>query len=107
MGNEIAIQRLESQVLRFQSDLKLAAAELQAKNATIEAQQLTINVQKALLNGEILLDSMKDITPKEKEEDKEELLNGTVALTKFNWKGVEFNLPEIFRKLRRLFNEDE
>jgi hypothetical protein len=107
MGNEVAIQRLESQVLRFQSDLKLAAAELQAKNATIEAQQLTISVQKALLNGEILLDSMKDVTPKPKEDDKEELLGGTVALTKTNWKGVELNLPEIFRRLRRLFKEDE
>jgi hypothetical protein len=107
MSNEIAVQRLESQVLRFQSDLKLAAAELQAKNATIEAQQLTISVQKALLSGEILLDSMKDVIPKPQEDDKEELLGGTVALTRTNWKGVEFNLPEIFRKLRRLFKEGE
>lgn len=102
MSNEIAIQRLESQVLRFQSDLRLASAELQAKSATIEAQQLTINVQKALLNGEILLDSMKDVTPK-KDDDREEFLGGTVALTVFKDKGVEVNYAKMFRKLRDLF----
>lgn len=107
MTNEVAIQRLESQVLRFQSDLKLAAAELQAKNATIEAQQLTINVQKALLNGEILLDSMKDVTPKEKEEDKVEFLDGSVALTVYKDKGVELNWAKMFTQLRALFKKKD
>ncbi len=107
MSNEIAVQRMESQILRFQSDLKLAGAELQAKNATIEAQQLTINVQKGLLSGDILLNSMKDATPKEKEDDREEFFDGSVALTIYKDKGVEFNLAKIFRQLRNLFIEDD
>lgn len=107
MSNEIAIQRLESQVLRVQSDLKLAAAELQAKNATIEAQRITINVQKSLLNGEILLDSMKDVTPKEKEEDKVEFLGGSVALSVYKDKGVELNWAKMFNHLRALFRKKD
>jgi hypothetical protein len=107
MSNEIAIQRLESQVLRFQSDLRLAAAELQAKNATIEAQQLTINVQRALLNGEILLDSMEDVTPKEKEEAKVEFFDGSVALGVYKDKGVELNWAKMWKQLKELFLEKD
>lgn len=105
MNNDIAIQRLESQVLRFQSDLKLAVAELQAKNATIEAQQITITIQKALLNGEILLNSMKDVTPKEKVEDREEFFDGTLALSVYKDKGVEVNWAKMFRQLKELFSK--
>lgn len=117
-NSEIAIQRLESQVLRFQSDLKLAAAELQAKNATIEskeatieAQQLTINVQKALLHGEIFPPPMKQIGHEQKadkEEDREEFFGGTVALGVYKDKGFEVSWARMFRHLRDLFeNEDK
>ena len=34
-----------------------------------------------------------------------EFLGGTVALKPFNYKGVEVNYPEIFRKLRDLFRK--
>jgi hypothetical protein len=107
MSNEIALQRLESQVLRFQSDLRLAAAELQAKNATIEAQQLTINVQKALLNGEILLDSVKNVTPKETDDERVEFLRRTIILTKYNEKGVELHWARMWRQLKDLFLEKD
>lgn len=112
-NSEIAIQRLESQVLRFQSDLKLAAAELQAKNATIqskdatiEAQQLTINVQKALLHGEIFPPPIKQIElgkKADKEEDREEFLGGTLAITTYKDKGIEVSWAKMFRHLRGLF----
>ncbi|HEY0080077.1 MAG TPA: hypothetical protein VGB73_15810 [Pyrinomonadaceae bacterium] len=107
-GSEsIAVQRLESNILRLRSDLKLAAAELQAKNTTIEAQQLIIEVQKGLLSGEVIVNSMKDVTPKPKDKDKEELLGGTVSIIPLKGKGVEINLPELFRKLKRLFKDGE
>jgi len=41
-----------------------------------------------------------------KSDDKEEFLGGAVALTKYQGKGVEINLAEIFRKLKRLFQKD-
>lgn len=102
----IAVQRLESNILRLRSDLKLAAAELQAKNTTIEAQQLIIEVQKGLLSGEVIVNSMKDVTPKPKDKDKEELLGGTVSIIPLKGKGLEINLPELFRRLKRLFKEE-
>jgi CheY-like chemotaxis protein len=103
--DEIAVQRLEASVLRLMSDLRLGSAELQAKNATIEAQQLIIQTQKGLLNGEIVFNSMKDVTPRA--EDKEELLGGIVALSTFKEKGFEVNLGEIYRRLKGLFKDKE
>jgi len=96
-STDIAVNRLESTVFRLHSDLRLAAAELQAKNATIEAQQLTINVQRSLLSGEIL--------PLKQNEDREEFLDGAVALTVLKKEGVELNLAKIYRVLKDMFIE--
>lgn len=99
-NESIAVQRLESTVLRLRSDLKLAAAELQAKDATIKAQNLTIGI----LNGDVLVNSMKEMTPKP--EDKEQVIPGIVALSTYKEKGVEINLGEMFRRLKKFFTED-
>lgn len=101
---EIAIQRLTANIDHLKGQLRLAHAELRLAGATMQTQQITIN---HLLSGEVIIESLKNVTPEPDRGDKEELLDGTVALTKFNWKGVEFNLPEIFRRLRRLFREGE
>ncbi len=37
------------------------------------------------------------------EDDKEQLLNGTVALTKYKGKGIEIHLPKLYRMLKDLF----
>lgn len=103
--DEIAVQRLESTVLRLQGDLRLASAELQAKNMTIQAQQLIIQTQKGLLNGEFVFDSIKDVTPSA--DDKEKLLGGIVALATYKEKGVEVNLAELYRKLKGVFKNKE
>jgi hypothetical protein len=98
-STDIAVNRLESAVFRLHSDLRLAAAELQAKNATIEAQQLTINVQRSLLSGEI--------SPVAQDKDREEFLDGAVALTVMKKEGVELNLAKIYRMLKDYFIEKE
>lgn len=100
---EVAVQRLSANIDHLKSQLRLAHAELRLAGATIQTQQVTI---KHLLSGEVIIESLKDVTPKPDRDNKQELLGGTVTLTKYNWKGVEFDLAEIFRKLRQLFKED-
>jgi len=101
---EVAIQRLAANVEHLRGQVRLANAEIQLKNATIQAQQATIE----LLRGDVILESVTDVTPRPKGEgDKEYLLGKSVALTPFNWKGVEINLAEIFRKLRALLRRDQ
>jgi len=100
INESIAVQRLESTVLRLRSDLKLAAAELQAKDATIKAQNLTIGI----LNGDVLLNSVREITPRP--DDKEQVISGIVSLSTYKEKGVEINLGEMFRRLKKFFTKD-
>jgi len=102
---DILAQRLSANIYHLKGQLALAQAMLQTKDATIEAKQLTIDIQKDLLSGEIVFNSMKDVTPKS--EDKEELLGGIVALATYKDKGVEVNLAELYRKLKGLFNDNE
>ena len=85
----------------LKGQLRLKNAELQLAQATIQTQQIAIHV----LNGDVLLDSVKDVTPT-KSDDKESFLGGAVALKAFNYKGVEVNYPEIFRKLKQLFKKN-
>jgi hypothetical protein len=96
----IAEQRLAANVDHLKGQLRLKNAELQFAQATIETQKVTIHV----LKEDLLLESIKDVTSK-KSDEKESFLGDTVALRPFNYKGVEVNYPEIFRKLKKLFTK--
>jgi hypothetical protein len=98
----IAEQRLAANVDHLKGQLRLKNAELQLAHATIQTQEVAIQI----LRGDVLIESVKNVTPQASEE-KESFLGNTVALKPFNYKGVEVNYPEIFRKLRRLFNRSQ
>ena len=97
----IAEQRLAANVDHLKGQLRLKNAELQLAHATIQTQQVAIHV----LKGDVLLESVRDVTPN-KSDDKESFLGGAVALKAFNYKGVEVNYPEIFRRLKQLFKKN-
>jgi hypothetical protein len=102
---EIAVQRLEANIHRLKGDLKVAAAELQAKNATIQAHQFTLEQQRRLLSGEIIIDSLKDVTPKQKDTD--ELFEGTLSNTRYEHEESEVDLQDVLSTLRRLVTDKE
>jgi hypothetical protein len=102
-GNDIAVLRLNSELQSLQSKLSLARAELQMKDAAIQLQRVTI----AQLTGEIVFESLKNVTPTPKDKDKEELLGDIVSLVPLKGKGFEVNLPELLRKLKQLFKREE
>jgi hypothetical protein len=97
------IQKLVANVHYLKSQLALSQAMIEAKNATIQAQQLTIETQR-VAPGNLVIDSVVEITPTSKTE-KEDLLGGTLSITKYQGKGFEVNLPEIFRRLKKWFAE--
>lgn len=98
LNNEIAIQRLVGEIQSLQSRLTLARAEIQFKDKTIEAQQFIIDRQR--LSGDIMLESLKNVTPQPPKEDKEEVLGGIVEITKYEGKGINVNFAEVFRRLK-------
>lgn len=101
--DEIAVLRLNSELQNLHSKLSLAKAELQMKDAAIQLQRVTI----AQLTGEVVIDSLKNVTPNPKDKDKEELLGDIVSLVPLKGKGFEVNLPELLRRLKLLFKKDE
>jgi hypothetical protein len=82
----------------------LAVATIQSKDATIGAQEFIIANQERLLNGEILVSSAKYGSPRADIEDKEELLGGALAITRYKGKAFEVNLPDLFRRLKRFLS---
>ncbi len=103
--DEIAVQRLEANIFHLKGQLKLAHAELLSNERTLQAQQYIIDSQQRLVNGLVLLESAKTVTPQQKSEDKEEVLRGVLSLTKVKGKGFELDLPEIFRRLKEFFGK--
>jgi hypothetical protein len=94
-SQEIAVIQLNANLLHLQSQVVLAGAVLQAKEATINAQQCEILTLKQSLD-------LRGYLPNEnKTLDSEALIEGIVAVKKFEHKGIEFNLPEILRRLKR------
>jgi len=98
------VQKLAANVHYLRSQLALSQAVIEAKNATIQAHQLTIETQR-VPPGDLVRNSVIDITPAASESEKEDLLGGAVTITKYQGKGFEINLPEIYRWLRKRFAE--
>jgi hypothetical protein len=93
---DLPSQKLLSNIYHLRSQLTLARAVLQTQQATIRAQETTIELQTRILVPE-------RITADNQSSSREELFGGTVALTKYEGKGFEINLPAIFRRLRNAF----
>lgn len=101
---EIAAQRLSANVDHLKGQVRLVNAELRLANATIQQQQITIH---HLLASDVVLRSLSAADTKPASDEPERLFGGTVALTTFDKYGVRVSLAEVFRKLRRLFSEEE
>lgn len=101
---EIAVQRLAANIDHLKGQLRLARAELRLADATIQTQQVAIS---RLLGDGVIGESLKDITPRPKDEDKEYVLKDLIIIKRIEGKGFEINLPELFRKFRRLFKKNE
>jgi hypothetical protein len=103
--DEMAIQRHLANIDHLKSQLRLSYMMVRTQEATIQAQQVTIVNQQRILSGEVLMDSIKNVTPKPEDKDTEEVLGGMAEITKYEGKGFNLNLPEAYRQLRRLFSE--
>lgn len=93
---DLPSQKLLANIYHLRSQLTLAGAVIETQQATIRAQDTTIELQSRILVPQ-------RITSAGESSNREELFGGTVALTKYEGKGFEVNLPAIFRSLRNAF----
>ena len=89
---DIAQIQWQSNVYHLKSQLLLANAILQTKEATIES--LTLSNYQYKLQNEAL-------RAEEHEKGEESVIDGILAVKKYEGKGFVLNLPEILRKLKR------
>jgi hypothetical protein len=100
-GAGVEVQRIIAQVHHLKGQLVLAAATLQQKDMLIQQQQTFIDQQ--LLTGQVLISSVRTSEPAT-DPDSEPLINGIVTVKPYESHGVEINLPELLRRLKRLFS---
>jgi hypothetical protein len=105
--NDLHILQLRAQIDHLSSQLRYAAATMRAQEATIRAQEHAIDRQDRLLSGKVLTQSVVQVSTKGEEIDKEELLDGTIALASLDVYGVRISWAAIFRKAKQLFSDNK
>lgn len=89
--NDVSVQQLLSNIYHLKSQLFLAHSIIEAKNATIESLKFS-NFQKQTYIEENF-------------KNEEKTLDGLMTIQEFEYGSFKFNLPEIFRRLKRKFNK--
>lgn len=88
--NDIGVQQLKANIFHLKSQLLLAKSIIQAKDAAIESLSFTNYQQKLLLDSN-----------DKKAANEETALNGLIKINEYKSKGLSFNLPELFRRIKR------
>lgn len=104
--NDPKIQQLIANTQHLNSQLMLCNATMQMQAQTIERQQILIDQHQRMLDSTILQTSLVSMSTSGKEEDKEELFGGTVALKKYEGKGFEVNVANIYRWIKGQFHKE-
>jgi hypothetical protein len=97
-----AVGQLEANVLHLQSQLMLAKAVLMAKDAAIHAHQAEIAALQERLDLRAFLPPPK--MEDKKSADSEPIIDGVLAIRKYDLKFLQIDFPEILRKLKRKFS---
>lgn len=106
-SNDVAMEKLAENVHYLKRQLHLSLKLLQGQEAVIQTQQFIIDHPQHALNGHVIIESFVQEASPSQNEEKEELLGGTVAITKYKGKGFEIDLPKVVKWLRRLFANKE
>ncbi|UFH31824.1 hypothetical protein LNP04_17940 [Chryseobacterium sp. C-71] len=89
--NDVSVQQLMSNIYHLKSQLFLAHSIVESKNATIESLKFS-NFQKQIYIEQNL-------------KNEEKTLDGLVTIQEFEYGSFKFDLPEIFRRLKRRFTK--
>lgn len=89
---DVSVQQLLSNIYHLKSQLILASSLIESKNATIESLKFS-NFQKQNYIEENII------------KNEEKTLDGLLSIQEFEYNGFKFNLPEIFRRLKRTFKK--
>lgn len=99
--SDVSTQKLLANINHLNEQLALSRAVIEANNVTIQAQQSELS--QFSFNANVVIDSVVNVVPQGGQVEREEFLGGTLAVTKYQGKGFEINLPKIIRQLKQWF----
>ena len=100
-SQDVAVTQWQANVMHLKSQLTLANTTLQMKEAILQMKDATI--ESLMLTNYQHQQFALDHAPKVQVNQEEDIIKGIVAVTKIEGKGLSINLPEIIRRLKRLF----
>ena len=92
LADQIATDKLQMNIHHFKAQLVSASMMLRLQEATISAQQCTIEAQQRLIAGANNLQI-----------ERESLIPGVVDVVPVESNGIRVDLPELLRKIKKLF----
>jgi len=96
---DVAAAQLLANVHHLKAQLMLAQAVLQAKDASIAALQAETDFLKTKLN--LLQYVPEKNTSTNSASESESVIEGVLAVKKFDWKFLQIDVPELLRRLKR------
>jgi hypothetical protein len=102
-NNDVAVIQWQANVMHLKSQIMLAQSALQMKDATIQYQQATI--ESIQLSNYQYKSSLEQKNSETKPKNEEEIAGGLVKVKEYDGAGYSINLPEILRRLKRVFNK--
>lgn len=102
---ELNVQHLKYQLAVSATLLQASATLLQAKDAKVEALQLVNYQYRQILGGSVVIDQPTDRSLPAKSDESEAILDGLAKVKPIELHGISLNLPEILRRLKRVFSK--
>ncbi|HEX8212238.1 MAG TPA: hypothetical protein VF584_18830 [Longimicrobium sp.] len=106
----IAALQLQANVHHLKGQLAIASALVQAKDAQLEALQISNFQYRQMLGGSMEVNNLGMLplghSKPEPDPADEPLFGGLVSITPLEMKGINVNLPEIVRRLRRRVGDE-
>lgn len=96
--SDVAVSQLQANVLQLQSQLMLATAAIDLKNAILEVKNVQIESLKERIE---LVELEPQVEAVSERKDKEPIIPGLVSVKKYDFKFLEFDFPNLLRKLKR------
>jgi hypothetical protein len=100
---DVAVAQLEDNIRHLSAQLELAGSAMALKDATIGFLELTNFKYREMLRTKGAYAETNVPSAGDKSSDGEPLIGDLVSVTKFRIKGIEVNLPELLRKLKRMW----
>lgn len=104
-GTDISTMQLMATIDHLRSQLEFSRVAISAKDMALQSLELTNFLTLGMLRGSGMYAQVSAPKVQEESADAEPLMGKVVSVTKLRFKGLQIDLPEILRKLKRVWRK--